>query len=466
MLKIKDFKIISGLEGNATDGWYMYSNVGQYTITIQVDVETDVANAAGVVRIDDFQFGYYSVGPTQQSQSISSTTDGVQIIASYLVDKSYEIEYDNYDYRAGSVPMAITITDSTDTDDMEKEEVYNFVPYSLLSFSCSKIEFDLGDYINNKMIECYTGSNVSIRLHIFFDPASNYSIEDCKYKLYDLLDANESEYQEKSDIILGPITHQEKIRNGYHIVEAIIYNIDNTAYNYITSSSNKLEHIGCLTSALNDFSDYLEMNDDFLLYSILDSQMGYFSLSNIYTKCPLIYFSSNNTISIIGNNHIVSPNDLTSNTDTLHVWGDIIANNITDATSRLTAAQATLTTLNDMFTIETVVTGTYTTKKANTLEDTGITFGNLEQGAIYAIYGSNTNGRVADLRIRAKNGSGTDIDFYEYCLNSNTRMNNALPVFYCRTNKGSTYGDYHLWVSRTATGSNTYTIYKILGPLL
>jgi hypothetical protein len=119
-----------------------------------------------------------------------------------------------------------------------------------------------------------------------------------------------------------------------------------------------------------------------------------------------------------------------------------------------------------MFTTETVVTGTYTTKAANTLEDTGITFGNLEQGAIYAIYSSYTNGRVADLRIGAKNGSGTNINFYEYCLNSNTRMNNALPVFYCRANKGSVYEDYHLFVSRTATGSNTYTIYKILGPLL
>jgi len=118
-----------------------------------------------------------------------------------------------------------------------------------------------------------------------------------------------------------------------------------------------------------------------------------------------------------------------------------------------------------MFTIETVVTGTYTTKKANTLEDTGITFGDLEQGAIYAIYGANTNGRVADLRIRAEN-STSNINFYEYCLNSSTRMNLALPVFYCRTNKGSTYEDYHLWVSRTATGSNTYAIYKILGPLL
>ena len=463
MLKIKDFKIISGLEGNATDGWYMYSNVGQYTFTIQVDVETDVENAVGVVRVSYVDFGAYT-GLTQQTHSVSETDDGVQIITSYLIDRSNEIENNTDEsYEALSVIIGITITDSVNTDHMEKEEVCIFVPNSLLSFSCGKIEFGLGDYINNKMIECYTGSNVSIRLHIFFDPVSNYSIEDCKYKLYDLLDLNESEYQERSDIIVGPIIRQEKIKNGYYIVEAIIYNVNNTVYNYITSS-NKLEQIGCLTSALNDFSDYSEM-DDFLLYSILDYQYGWFGESQIYTKRPFIYFSSNNTVSFI-NNRRINPEDLTSNTDTLHVWGNIIANNITDATSRLTTAQATLTTLNDIFTGETVVTGTYTTKKANTLEDTGITFGDLEQGAIYAIYGSNTNGRVADLRIIAKNGSGTDINFYEYCLNSSTRMNLALPVFYCRTNKGSTYGDYHLWVSRTATGSNTYTIYKILGPLL
>jgi len=120
-----------------------------------------------------------------------------------------------------------------------------------------------------------------------------------------------------------------------------------------------------------------------------------------------------------------------------------------------------------MFTIETVVTGTYTTKKANTLEDTGITFGDLEQGAIYAIYSGYTHGLITDLRIMATiTSSGSDIYFYEYCLNSNTRITNALPVFYCHANKGSNYGDYHLLVSRTATGSNTYTIYKILGPLL
>lgn len=466
MLKIKDFKIISGLEGNATDGWYMYSNVSQYTVTIQVDVETDAANAELLVRVSDIYFGGY-LGLTQQTHSVSKTNDGVQIITNYLIDRSNDIQINTDEsYEAHSVVIGITITDSVNRDYMEKEEVCIFVPYSLLSFSCSNIEFGLGDYTNNKMIECYTGSNVSIRLHIFFDPASNYSIEDCKYKLYNLLDLNESEYQERSDIIVGPIIRQEKIKNGYYIVEAIIYNVNNTVYNYITSS-NKLEQIGCLTSALNDFSDYLEMDemDDFLLYSILNRQSGWFYTSHIYTKRPLIYFSSNNTVSITGND-TVSPNDLTSNTDALHVWGNIIANNITDATSRLTAAQATLTTLNDMFTIETVVTGTYTTKKANTLEDTGITFGDLEQGAIYAIYGSNTNGRVADLRIQAKNGSGTNINFYEYCLNSNTRINNALPVFYCRANKASVYADYHLFVSRTATGSNTYTLYKILGPLL
>ena len=215
MLKIKDFKIISGLEGNATDGWYMYSNVGQYTFTIQVDVETDVENAVGVVRVSYVDFGAYT-GLTQQTHSVSETDDGVQIITSYLIDRSNEIENNTDEsYEALSVIIGITITDSVNTDHMEKEEVCIFVPNSLLSFSCGKIEFGLGDYINNKMIECYTGSNVSIRLHIFFDPVSNYSIEDCKYKLYDLLDLNESEYQERSDIIVGPIIRQEKIKNGY-----------------------------------------------------------------------------------------------------------------------------------------------------------------------------------------------------------------------------------------------------------
>lgn len=463
MLKIKDFNIISGLEGNATDGWYMYSNVSQYTFTIQIDVETDVANAAGVVRVSYVNFGNY-LGLTQQTHSVSKTNDGVQIITSYLIDRSNEIQINTEEsYEACSVVMGITITDSVNTDYMKKEEACIFVPHSLLSFSCSDIEFGLGDYINNKMIECYTGSNVSIRLHIFFDPASNYSIEDCKYKLYDLLDANESEYQERSDIIVGPIIRQEKIKNGYYIVEAIIYNVNNTVYNYITSS-NKLDRIGCLTSALNDFSDYLEMDemDDFLFYSILSTQDGWFDVSHIYTKRPLIYFSPNNTVSIIGNNRMIDPEDLTSNTDTLHVWGNIIANNITDATSRLTAAQATLTTLNDMFTIETVVTGTYTTKKANTLEDTGITFSNLQAGALYAICSPTTATSIKELRITYPNSSGTHLAVYDYSVSDRVVMNVALPVFYCRSGAQT----YHIWANRSSTGSSTYTLYKILGPLL
>lgn len=457
MLKIKDFKIISGLEGNATDGWYMYSNVSQYTATIQVDVETDVANAAEVVRISNFDassFHYCTV--TQQSQSVSSTQDGVQIIASYLMDRSAEI---NYDFIESAIrKIKITVTDSSTNTDVINKELYIFAPYSIISFYCIKMKNYPAEYINNKVTKCFTGPNVYTELSLLFDPASNYSIEDCKYKLYDCDEISVGDYDDLSDLVsIGPIIYQKKIRNGHYIVGAMIYNINGTIHNYVTNEYTTT--FGCIASALNDFSDY---TDDMIYESIRHNN----SWLRDQVDKPTIYFSTNNTVSIIDSWHAAYPEDLTSNTDTLHVWGNIIANNITDATSRLTAAQTTLATLSDMFTTETVVTGTYTTKAANTLEDTGITFGNLEQGAIYAIYGTNTNGRVADLRIGAKNGSGTNINFYEYCLNSNTRINNALPVFYCRANKGSTYGDYHLWVSRTATGSNTYTLYKILGPLL
>lgn len=462
MLKIKDFKIISGLEGNATDGWYVYSNASEYTFTIQVDVETDIANAEELVRISSFGLGWYLGTITQQSQSVSSTQDGVQIIASYLIDRSEVISsgYILDRYYAYITEMSVYVTDSTNTDVINKE-LYIFVPYSIISFCCIDMKNYPVEYINNKVTKCFTGTNVYTELSLLFDPASNYSIEDCKYKLYDCYDLQaERDYDEITNQIIGPIIYQKKIRNGHYIIGAMIYNINGTLYNYERNDVN----FGCIASALNDFSDLGYTDNNTMITECLD--YAHSDLNDQIDE-PTIYFSTNNTVSIVGPSKVIfSPTSLTSNTDTLHVWGDIIANNITDATSRLTAAQATLTTLNDMFTIETVVTGTYTTKAANTLEDTGITFGDLEQGAIYAIYGSNTNGRVADLRIRAKNGSGTDINFYEYCLNSSTRMNLALPVFYCRTNKGSTYGDYHLWVSRTATGSNTYTIYKILGPLL
>lgn len=462
MLKIKDFKIISGLEGNATDGWYMYSNVSQYTATIQVDVETDVANATEVVEISEF-FILYGGTITQQSQSVNSTATGVQITATYLIDRNEFIQNDMLEKFCSLLgEVIIDVTDQVNTDTY-KDAICIFAPSSYFSFYCGNIKFYQTEYTNNKVTKCYTGPNIYAELTIFFDPASNYSIEDCQYKLYDVESADGDFDTEANDIILGPIIYQKKIKTGYYIVGTMIYNINNTLYNYTNSNRNFMSEIGCITSAFSDFSDYLNMAG-ISMYCGMGDLMAYASfMSGI--SVPTIYFSSNNTVSIM-DNRLVDPEDLTSNTDTLHVWGNIIANNITDATSRLTAAQATLTTLNDMFTIETVVTGTYTTKKANTLEDTGITFGDLEQGAIYAIYGSNTNGRVADLRIQAKNGSGTDINFYEYCLNSSTRMNLALPVFYCRTNKGSVYGDYHLFVSRTATGSNTYTIYKILGPLL
>ena len=462
MLKIKDFKIISGLEGNATDGWYIYSNVSQYTATIQVDVETDVANAVGVVRISELYLSYYINTITQQSQSVSSTNDGVQIIASYLIDRSEVINSGSLieRYYPGIAEIGITVTDSTNTDTINKE-LYGFVPHSIISFCCMSMKNYPVEYINNKVTKCFTGPNVYTELTILFDPASNYSIEDCKYKLYNCYDLRvEGNYDEITNQIIGPIIYQKKIREGHYIVGAMIYNINDTLYNYERNDVT----FGCITSALNDFSDpgYTDNNNDMIIEYLYNA---YSSLRNQIDE-PTIYFSTGNTVSIVGSaSSIFTPTSLTSNTDTLHVWGNIIANNITDATSRLTAAQATLTTLSDMFTVETVVTGTYTTKAANTLEDTGITFGNLEYGAIYAIYGSNTNGRVADLRIRAEN-STSNINFYEYCLNSSTRMNLALPVFYCYANKGSAYGDYHLWVSRTATGSNTYTIYKVLGPLL
>lgn len=450
MLKIKDFKIISGLEGNATDGWYMYSNVSQYTVTIQVDVETDVENAEELVRISEVSFGGWS--STEQPQSISSTNDGVQIIASYLIDKGEG-------YLSRIIEIYVYVTDSTNTD-VIKKELGLFVPYSINSFMCESMKNYPAEYINNKVTKCFIGPNVYTEMTILFDPASNYSIEDCKYKLYDCYYfLGDGSYEEITNQIIGPIIYQKKIRNGHYIVGAMIYNINGTLYNYERNDVN----FGCIVSALNDFSDlgysYSEGVGIFLecTHSSLRDQI----------REPSIFFSTNNTVSIVSYvKYLQTPTPLTSNTDTLHVWGDIIANNITDATSRLTVAQATLTTLNDMFTIETAVRGTYTTKAANTLEDTGITFGNLQQGAIYAIYSSYTSGRIADLRIRAKNSSGSNIDFYEYCLNSNTSMRYALPVFYCRANKGSTYGDYHLWVSSTATGNNTYIIYKILGPLL
>lgn len=454
MLKIKDFKIISGLEGNAIDGWYMYSNVSQYTVTIQVDVETDVANAVGLVRISNVDLSFQNSTITQQSQSVSSAQDGVQIIASYLIDRSEAISLGGVESAIGEIE--ITVTDSSTNTDIINKELYMFAPYSIISFYCIDMKNYPAEYINNKVTKCFTGPNVYTELSLLFDPASNYSIEDCKYQLYDCYDIDVDDYDRITNKIIGPIIYQKKIRDGHYIVGAMIYNIDGTLYNYYANYNN----FGCIASALSDFSDYTGDMIDNCLHSACSELRAQIDE-------PTIYFSTGNTVSIVGSaSSIFTPTSLTSNTDTLHVWGNIIANNITDATSRLTAAQATLTTLNDMFTIETVVTGTYTTKKANTLEDTGITFGDLEQGAIYAIYGSNTNGRVADLRIQAKNGSGTNINFYEYCLNSNTRINNALPVFYCRTNKGSVYGDYHLFVSRTTTGSNTYTIYKILGPLL
>lgn len=462
MLKIKDFKIISGLEGNATDGWYMYSNVSQYTVTIQVDVETDVANAAEAVEISSFYIMYGGT-ITQQSQSVNSTTTGVQITATYLIDRNEFIQNDRFEKFCSLLgEVIIRVTDQVNTDTYE-DTICIFAPSSYFSFYCGDIKCYQAEYINNKVTKCYTGPNIYAELTIFFDPASNYSIEDCQYKLYDV-NSIDGEYTEANDIILGPIIYQKKIKTGYYIIGTMIYNINNTIYNYINSNRNPWFEIGCITSAFSDFSDYLNMVG-VSMYCRMGDLLPY-SYMGIIDQ-PTIYFSTNNAVSIVGHNRFfTAPTPLTSNTDALHVWGNITANNIADATSRLTAAQTTLTTLNDMFTIETVVTGTYTTKTANTLEDTGITFGNLEYGAIYAIYGSNTNGRVADLRIRAKNGSGTDINFYEYCLNSNTRINNALPVFYCRANKASVYGDYHLWVSRTATGSNTYTIYKVLGPLL
>lgn len=463
MLKIKDFKIISGLEGNATDGWYMYSNVSQYTFTIQVDVETDVENAAEVVRISDFDassFRWCTV--TQQSQSVSSTKDGVQIIANYLIDRSEAISLDpRYTvYQSVINEINIYVTDSTNTD-VIKKELYVFIPYSIHSFLCISMKNYPAEYISNKVTKCFTGPNVYTELTILFDPASNYSIEDCKYKLYDCYHlVDEDSYEEITNQIIGPIIYQKKIRDGHYIVGAMIYNINGTLYNYETNNVT----FGCIVSALNDFSDPNYTNVQMMLIYLYDSH----SSLRDQIREPSIFFSTNNTVSIVSYiKYLQTPTPLTSNTDTLHVWGDIIANNITDATSRLTVAQATLTTLNDIFSIETAVQGKYTTKAANTLEDTGITFGNLEPGAIYAIFSSLANNvRIADLRIRAKNSSGTNIDFYEYCLNSSTNMFYALPVFYCRANKGSTYGDYHLWVSCTATGSGTYVIYKILGPLL
>ena len=461
MLKIKDFNIISGLEGNATDGWYMYSNVSQYTVTIQVDVETDVANAAEVMGISSFYIRFGGT-ITQQSQSVNSTTTGVQITAIYLIDRNEFIQQNMLEKFCSFLgEIEIIVTDQVNTDTY-KDAICIFAPSSYFSFYCSDIKLYQAEYINNKVTKCYTGPNIYAELTIFFDPASNYSIEDCQYKLYDVESAD-VEYTEANDIILGPIIYQKKIKTGYYIVGTMIYNINNTLYNYINSNRNPGFEIGCITSVFSDFSDYLNMVG-ISSYCGMGDLVPY-SYMGIIDQ-PTIYFSTNNTVSIIGPNRFIYPTSLTSNTDALHVWGNITANNIADATSRLTTAQATLTTLNDMFTIETVVTRTYTTKTANTLEDTGITFGDLEAGAIYAFYSDYTHGRIADLRIKAKNGSGSDIYFYEYCLNTNTSMRYALPVFYCHANKGSSYGDYHLLVSRTATGSNTYTLYKILGPLL
>ena len=112
----------------------------------------------------------------------------------------------------------------------------------------------------------------------------------------------------------------------------MIYNIDDTLYNYGNSYNTTF---GCIASALDDFSDP-SYNNEYMIGSSL-----WYASSSLHGQIdePTIYFSSNNTVSIVGpNKNIYTPSSLTSNTDTLHVWGNIIANNITDATSRLTAA--------------------------------------------------------------------------------------------------------------------------------
>jgi len=70
----------------------------------------------------------------------------------------------------------------------------------------------------------------------------------------------------------------------------MIYNINGTLHNYVTKYYTAT--FGCVASALNDFSDY---TDDRIYENIRYNNSW---LRDQIDK-PTIYFSSNNTVSII-----------------------------------------------------------------------------------------------------------------------------------------------------------------------
>lgn len=176
------------------------------------------------------------------------------------------------------------------------------------------------------------------------------------------------------------------------------------------------------------------------------TKSGYISLSQINERPTVMFINkTTGTISLGGK--------LDQDTSKLHIYGSLIASNITDLLNRLDIVEYAIHSLQQNFAVEEVASKTYTTKAASTYEDVGISV-DFEPGNLYALYSTASNGYVKGMQIR--NSSGTI--YFDWVTNGNRYAAYCLPVCYCR----SSVSGYKMYVSRSSTGSNDYKIYKVM----
>ena len=177
------------------------------------------------------------------------------------------------------------------------------------------------------------------------------------------------------------------------------------------------------------------------------TESGYISLSQINERPTVMFINkTTGTISLGGK--------LDQDTSKLHIYGSLIASNITDLLNRLDIAEYAIHSLQQNFEVEEVASKTYTTKAASTYENVGLSF-DPEIGNLYALYSTSDNGYIKGMQIR--NSSGTI--YFDWMTNGNRYGAYCLPVCYCR---GTFSNAVNMWVSRSATGSNTYKVYKVM----